>query len=45
MTQMVTIPGIAGLLELPLVAGAFILGLIATALDRRYGWMRLPWRC
>lgn len=39
MTQVVTILGIAGLLALPLVAGAFILGLIATVLDRRYGWL------
>lgn len=39
MTQVVTILGIAGLLGLPLVAGAFILGLIAITLDRRYGWL------
>lgn len=39
LTLIVTILGVAGLLSLPLILASFILGVIATTLERRYGWL------
>ena len=39
LTLIVTILGIVGLLALPLAAANFILGIVVTALERRYVWL------
>lgn len=39
LTLIVTILGVVGLLALPLAAANFILGVIVTALERRYVWL------
>ena len=39
LTQVVTILGVAGVLSLPLTAATFLLGIIVTALERRYVWL------
>ena len=39
LTQVVTILGVAGVLSLPLTAATFLLGVVVTALERRYVWL------
>ena len=39
LTLIVTILGVAGVLSLPLTAATFLLGIIVTALERRYVWL------
>ena len=39
LTRIVTILGVAGLLAFPLAATNFVLGIITTALERRYRWL------
>ena len=39
LTLLVTILGVAGLFSLPLTAATFLLGVIVTALARRYVWL------
>lgn len=39
LTQAVTILGVAGLLLFPLALANFILGVVATGLERRYVWL------
>ena len=39
LTLLVTILGVAGVLSLPLTAATFLLGVVVTALERRYVWL------
>ena len=39
LTLIVTILGVAGVLSLPLTAATFLLGVVVTALERRYRWL------
>ena len=39
LTLLVTILGVAGVLSLPLTAATFLLGVVVTALERRYRWL------
>lgn len=39
LTLVVTILGVAGIIALPLTAATFALGVVATGLARRYGWL------
>jgi hypothetical protein len=39
LTRIVTILGVAGLLAFPFAATNFVLGIITTALERRYRWL------
>lgn len=38
-TQAVTILGVAGIFSLPLAAGTFVLGIVASGLEHRSGWL------
>lgn len=41
LTQVTTILGLAGILAMPLTGATFILGIVATGLRGRYGWLLL----